>query len=348
MANDAIRTAVVGASGYSGSELVGLLAAHPRVELAALQAASSAGSAFEELYPGKRHLYRGEIGAFDAVALDGLDAVFLALPHGASGAAAAALAGRVGRVIDLSGDLRMADAANYRRWYGREHPAPELLGRAVYALPELAGEAIRDAELLSCPGCYATVAQLAAAPGLELCGGSEVTISAVSGTSGAGRKASVPLSFSEVHGDLRAYRVGRHQHAPEIAAGLGRVVGRRVRVTFVPHLAPIERGIAATVVMAAADGAAEGALDAYRSAYAGRPFVRVCDPEEGLPAVRHVAGTNYCDIAPVVDREGGTLVVVAVIDNLMKGAAGQAVQVLNLACGWPETLGLVPASGESE
>jgi N-acetyl-gamma-glutamyl-phosphate reductase len=339
-----IRTAIVGASGYSGAELVRLLAGHPGAELEAVCAASSAGERWEELYRGREHLFRGEIQPFEPAALAGLDAVFLALPHGASASAARQLRGRVGCVLDLSGDLRLPDAASYRRWYGQEHAAPELLGQAIYVLPELFGEQVRGAELISCAGCYATVTQLAAAPALALDGATaaDVTVTAISGTSGAGRKGDLPLSFSEVFGDLRAYRVGHHQHAPEIAQGLSRYAGRQVRVTFVPHLAPIERGIAATVVLGGAP-AAEDLLAAYHRTYDAAPFVRVRDPAASLPAVRHVAGTNFCDLAPVVDEAGGSTVVVGVIDNLLKGAAGQATQLFNLAFGLPETQGLLPA-----
>jgi N-acetyl-gamma-glutamyl-phosphate reductase len=340
-----IRTAVVGASGYSGAELVGLLAAHPEVEVEAVVAASSAGKQWEDLYPARRHLYTGELEAFDPDRLAGLDAVFLALPHGESAAAADSLRHRVGRIIDLSGDLRLPDEDAYRSWYAREHPAPHLLGQAVYGLPELFGDRLPEADLVACPGCYATVSQLAAAPALALGGvvGSTITIAASSGTSGAGRTSDTALSFSEVFGDVRAYRVGRHQHAPEIAGGLTMAAGREVRVTFVPHVVPIERGILATVVLPLeGDLDAVDLVDAYRRFYRDAPFVRVKGPEDPLPAVRHVAGTNFCDVAPVIDESGGSLIVVAVIDNLLKGAAGQAVQVLNRCFGMPETLGLLP------
>jgi N-acetyl-gamma-glutamyl-phosphate reductase len=337
-----IRTAVVGASGYSGAELVGLLGAHPEVSVEVVMGARSAGRRWEELFPARAHLFRGEIASWEPDRLVGLDAVFLALPHGESAPAAAALLGRVGNVIDLSGDLRLSDPETYRSGYRREHPVPELLGRAVYGLPELFGDDLPGAGLVACPGCYPTAALLAAAPAMRLEGaGPAITVSAMSGTSGAGRSGDVALSFSEMYGDARAYRVAAHQHVPEMVAGLERYAGRPVRLTFVPHLIPIERGILATVVMPL-DGPTSQAevLAHYRDTYAGAPFVRVVDSADRLPAIRNVVGTNVCELAPVVDIVAGTLVVVAVIDNLLKGAAGQAVQVLNRVWGLAETTGL--------
>ena len=346
-----IQTAIIGASGYAGAELVGLLAGHPHARLAGVYGASSSGERWEDLYPGRAHLFRGKIERFAAEELDGLDAVFLALPPGASARTARSLHGRVGCVIDLSGALRLASASEYRRWYGEEHPAPELLGQAAYGLPELFGTDLAGADLIACAGCYATVAQLAAAPALGLgeAVSPDVHLAASSGTSGAGRQASIPLAFSEVFADLRPYRVGRHQHSPEIAAGLSRSTGRPVRVTFVPQLAPIERGIAASVTLSCDESVSTAALlEVYRRAYAKTPFVRVHDPDSRMPAVRGVAGTNFCDLAPLADATGGSVVVLGVIDNLLKGAAGQAVQVLNLCCGLPETAGLLPAGVEGE
>ena len=339
-----IRTAIAGASGYTGAELVGLLAKHPEVTIAAVCGDSSAGQTWQDLYPARAHLFEGTIETFDPDRLAGLDVVFLALPHGASAAAAARLRGRVGRIIDLSGDLRFDDPDVYSRWYGFSHPHPELLGSAVYAIPELFPEKIAGADLIACAGCYATVAQLAAAPALGLLETTtDVHVVAASGTSGAGRKASVPLSFSEVFGDLRPYRVGKHQHAPEIAAGLSRHSGRGVRVTFVPHLAPIERGISAAAIIQCGElPNPDELLSTYQRTYASAKFVRVLDPSDRLPSVREVAGTNFCSLSPVVDESGASVVILGAIDNLLKGAAGQAVQVFNLAAGLAEETGLLP------
>jgi N-acetyl-gamma-glutamyl-phosphate reductase len=369
-----LKCAIVGASGYVGAELVPLVAAHPEARLVSVHSESNAGERWERLYPAKRHLWSGALSAFEPAALAGLDVVFLALPHGTSARAAALLDGRVGKIIDLSGDLRLRDAARYERWYGMPHAAPHLLERAVYGLPELFRDALRDARLVACAGCYATAVQLAAAPALALGAGSaddgasfDLAVAAMSGTSGAGRKADLALSFSQLHGDLRAYRVGRHQHAPEIAMGLSAWLDQRraealrgdatrssdenrrgddarVRVTFVPHLAPIERGILATVILRNGKRLDLGALqNAYRSTYADCRLVRIVDSSDRLPSVRDVAGSGFCDIAPVVDEGGGSVVVVAVIDNLLKGAAAQAVQVMNISCGIDEAAGLLPA-----
>jgi len=342
-----IDTAVVGASGYTGSELVGLLARHPLARINALVGRRSSGVLWEDLHPAMGHLFNGSIESFDPDALAGTDAVFLALPHGESAAAALRLKGRVGCIIDLSGDLRLPDIETYERWYGRTHPAPDLVGTAVYGLPELFGDKLANADLVACAGCYPTVTQLAAAPALLLDGiGSHVVVSAVSGTSGAGRTSDPELSFSEMFGDVRSYHIGRHQHTPEMVMGLGRIAGRPVRVTFVPHLIPIERGIHATVMIDTSNGITQaGVLDHYRAFYEDAPFVRVLDPADRLPTVRNVVGTNLCEIAPVVDPSGGSLVVVGTIDNLVKGAAGQAVQVLNRRFGFPETTGLALSIG---
>jgi N-acetyl-gamma-glutamyl-phosphate reductase len=342
-----LRSAVVGASGYSGAELVDLLAGHPAVELASVHADRAAGRRWGDLHPARRHRFDAVLETTDPDALAGLDVVFLALPGDASAPIADALLGRVGCLVDLSGALRLPDATTYRRWYGHDHPAPHLLGRAVYGLPELDDGGLRDARLVACAGCYATVTQLAAAPLLAAgVARGPVRVTAASGTSGAGRKADVALSHAEVHGDLRPYRVGNHQHVPEIAAGLSRAAGSEVGVTFVPHLAPLERGIAATVILAPAAGIdGDRVADVLERAYARAPFVRVL-PAGALPSVRGVAGTPFCDLAVVTDPTTGDHVVLGAIDNLMKGAASQAVQVLNAVFDLDPAAGLLtgPAS----
>lgn len=353
---------VVGASGYSGAQLVALLAAHPAIELVGVHGHSTAGQRWGQLHPGLRHLFDGRIQPFavDGEPADtfagrfgGTDVVFVALPHGAAARAVARLRSVVPHVVDLSGDLRHDSAATYERWYGAPHPAPELLGEAVYSVPELTDHALlRDAALVSCGGCYASAAQLAAAPILAL--GPEiasdlVVLTGISGTSGAGRKASVGQLFAEVHGELRPYRVGVHQHTPEIERGLQAVAGRPTRVTFAPVLAPIERGIVvtATIPLLAGHGLDEGALlDIARAYYHDAPLVRVLDPaSDGLPRVRGVVGTPFADVALTIDANGHAVIATVAIDNLLKGAASQAVQNMNLVFGWAQTLGLTEAAG---
>lgn len=337
-----IRCAVIGASGYAGAELVALLAGHPGARLVSVHADRAAGARWGDLHPGRRHLYDDVLRPVDFEDLAGLDAVFLALPSGAAGSAAGRLHGRVGTVLDLSGDLRLRDAGEYLRWYGHEHPAPGLLGRAAYGLPELEADRLLGADLVACAGCYATVVQLAAVPLLDrgLASG-PLRVVATSGTSGAGRKPDPALSFAEVEGDLRPYRVGRHQHVPEIEAGLARVTGAPVGVTFVPQIAPLERGMLATVILTPAPGAtAAHAVDALLQAYAHSPLVRVL-ADGRLPSARGVARTPYCDLAIVGDPGTGDLVVLGAIDNLMKGAASQAVQVMNAVFGIDPVAGLL-------
>ena len=339
-----IRCSIVGASGFAGAELVRWLSQHPDAVLRSLHAGRSAGERWETLYPEHRHLWRDRIQGFDEDVLKGSDVVFLAQPHEASVKSAARLWGKVGHIIDLSGGLRLNDADEYASWYGHEHPEPSLLGAATYGLPELFGERLPQAKAVACAGCYATAAQLATAPALKLpsVDPSAITLSGLSGTSGAGRKADVALSFTRVTGNLKAYRVGHHQHVPEIRNSLAQLSGIRSRLTFVPHLIPIERGILMSAVLPLkGDLSQDKVLDHFQGFYADAPFVRVLDPANALPEVNAVRGTNFCDISPVIDEEGQTLVVVAAIDNLGKGAAGQAVQIMNRVCGLAEIKGLI-------
>ena len=336
-----VSTAVVGASGYSGLELTRLLARHPRVELASLFSDRWAGEA-----AGVRLPLPGAAASLRYRALaeaPGLEAelAFLATPAEVSLDLAPRLHARGVRVVDLSGAFRLADPAAYPLWYGFEHTAPALLGEARYGLPELSRDGLARAMLLSNPGCYATATALALAPLVKsgLVSPDGIAVAAMSGVSGAGRKASEDYSFCEVDEDLRAYRLGRHQHVPEIEQAVVRYAGAGGPISFTPHLVPLRRGILATCALRLERGAtARDLAAAYEKAYAGEPFVRVLPPER--VAVKDVARTNRCHLGAMVDARAGTAVAISAIDNLVKGAAGQAVQVMNAASSWDETTGL--------
>jgi N-acetyl-gamma-glutamyl-phosphate reductase len=333
--------AIVGASGYTGLELTRLLARHPALRLDALYSdrwASELAGARLPLSGAAANLrYRAlaEGGGTDA------ELAFLATPAEASAELTPKLLARGVRVVDLSGAFRLEDPAAYPRWYGFEHPAPALLAEARYGLPELARAQLAGARLVTNPGCYATAIGLALAPlvraGLGLEGG--IAVTGMSCVSGAGRKASEDYSFVEVADDLRAYRIGRHQHVPEIEQAVARYAGRCPPISFTPILTPIRRGILATITVRTGSGAPAADLaEAMRAAYRDEPFVRVLAPERVL--VKDVVHTNRCHVGVAVDARAGVVVAVSAIDNLVKGAAGQAVQALNAAMGWPETLGL--------
>src|SRR5512138_3886327 len=332
--------AIVGASGYTGLELTRLLARHPRLRVEALYSdrwANEVAGARLPL-PGAAAALRYRPLAEGAHA--DAEIVFLATPAEVSADLAPRLLARGLRVVDLSGAFRLEDPALYPRWYGFEHPAPALLAEARYGLPELAREGLRGARLVTNPGCYATAIALAVAPlvkaGLGLGGG--IAVTGMSGVSGAGRKASEDYSFVEVADDLRAYRIGKHQHVPEIEQTVARFAGACGPISFTPVLTPIRRGILATIAIRAAGAAAGGLADAVRAAYEGEPFVRVLPPDKVM--LKDVVHTNRCHLGVAVDARAGAVVAVSAIDNLVKGAAGQAVQALNAAMGWPETLGL--------
>ncbi len=333
--------AIVGASGYTGLELTRLLARHPVLRLEALYsdrwASETAGARLPLSGATAALRYRplAEGGATEA------EIVFLATPAEVSAELAPRLLARGLRVVDLSGAFRLEDPAAYPQWYGFQHPAPTLLAEARYGLPELARERLGGARLVTNPGCYATTIALALAPlvkaGLGLDGG--VAVTGMSGVSGAGRKASEDYSFVEVADDLRAYRIGRHQHVPEIEQAVARYAGARPTLSFTPILAPIRRGILATVTVRAAPGAPAADLaEVARAAYRDEPFVRVLPPEQVM--VKDVVHTNRCHLGVAVDARAGVVVAVSALDNLVKGAAGQAVQAMNAAMGWPETAGL--------
>jgi len=335
-----IRAAILGASGYSGAELLRILARRSDVAVEKVFAATSAGQRVDALYPalaGRMDL------VFEPISGDipaGIDVVFLALPSGEAMGLVPGLLGRSTKVIDLGGDFRLPSAELYRTYYRRDHAAPDLLGKAVYGLPELHRSAIAGASFVANPGCYPTSVILALLPALKAnCIVPEtIVINSLSGVSGAGRSASLELSFSEVNENIRAYKVGSHQHTPEIEMALGEIAGKPVPVTFVPHLIPITRGIYTTVTATlnvAVTGAELTAL--YENTFADEPFVRV---KQQIPQIRDVVQTNFCDIAVTVETRTRRVIISSVIDNLVKGAAGQAIQNMNLMFGIQETQGL--------
>lgn len=345
MDTEPLRVAIVGASGYTGAELVRLLADHPTVSLVALTGDRKAGQRLEDVFP---HLARGTAGrvperliAVDAVAWDAVDIAFLGLPHGAAHDVCLGLPPSV-RVIDLSPDFRFADPAVYTQWYGLAHKAPELQEQAVYGLTEFARERLKGARIVACPGCYPTSVQLPLVPLLEarLIDPSDIVIDAKSGVTGAGRAAKETSLFAEVAEGVHAYGVAGHRHAPEIEQGLARAAGQALRVNFTPHLMPMNRGIFSSIYVRMTAGTDAAALRSTLAArYAGEPFVTVLG-EGVVPATRHVRGSNHCLISVFADRIDGRAIVFAVIDNLVKGASGQAIQNMNVLAGLPETTGL--------
>ena len=339
-----IRASVVGASGYTGGELVRWLCRHPAVMLGHLTAHQNAGQPLSAVLPGFRDVVDRVLDEADWVRLGAeSDVVFLALPHGAALAAAPAIMAGGGRVIDLGADFRLRDAAVYGRWYGLEHTAPEALAEAVYGLPECWRAGIQGARLVANPGCYPTAAALALLPLAEagLVAG-PVSVDGKSGASGAGRGLALGLHYSEVNENLRAYNVGRHRHTPEMEQTLADA-GAASLVMFAPHLVPMTRGLLCTCyVRLAAPLDQDEAMALYCRRYAGEPFVRVLSDE--LPQTKATLGSNFCDVTVRVDAERGVAVAMAAIDNLGKGAAGQAIQNMNLMFDRPETEGLWTAA----
>jgi N-acetyl-gamma-glutamyl-phosphate reductase len=326
-----MRAAVIGASGYTGAELVRLLLGHPDVSLTGLYARASAGQPIAALLPQLAGVLDRTLEPVDVDAIAAhADVAFSALPHGESAPIVAGLAARGVRVLDLSADLRLHDPAAHRTWYGAD-PAPELRARAVYGLPERHRARLRDAALVAVPGCYPTAAILAAAPLMPLVDG-PLIVDAKSGVSGAGRTPGTATHFPEIAEGIRPYKVaGTHRHTAEMEQELG------ARVSFTPHLAPMSRGILACVYArprAPVDFHAEVAR-----AYAGEPFVTVLPPG-AVPDTAHVRGSNRAHVAVHHDRRADLVVTMAAIDNLVKGAAGQAVQCMNLMLGLAETAGL--------
>ena len=340
MADKKQRVAILGASGYSALELIKLLLRHPQTEITALTTRKTDSQPVGEVHPslaGRVELSLENLAA-DAIA-ERADVVFCCLPHGASAAAASQLLPFGKKVIDLSADYRLSDPEEYAKWYGLPHADTENLRDAVYGLPELYRDDIRTASLVANPGCYPTSAILALAPLLEagLVEPEGIIIDSKSGVSGGGREPKPQFHYPECNESISAYGVGTHRHMPEIDQILSDAAGKSVEVIFTPHLVPMDRGILSTsYAIPTGATSTEALLSLYREFYAGEPFVRVLT---GLPATKHVSGTNFCDITARVVR--GRVVVISAIDNLIKGASGAAVQNFNLMCGIPETTALL-------
>lgn len=335
-----IKVGIVGGTGYTGAELLRLLARHPAVDLRAVTSRNQAGRALADALPNLRGITTLSFSAYDREVLGQCDVVFFATPHGTAMEAVSELLDKDVRIIDLGADFRLRDAAVWQQWYGTAHRCPQLLETVVYGLPEVNRDAIRDAALVANPGCYPTAVILALLPLLEskLVDVNGLIADAKSGVSGAGRKAVESLLYSEVSDSFKAYGASGHRHLPEIEQALQQAAGVPVPVTFVPHLTPMVRGLHATVYGTLTVPSAD-VQACFEQRYADEPFVDVM-PLGAHPETRGVKGTNMCRIA--VHRLAGSdrLVVLSVIDNLVKGAAGQAVQNLNIMCGLEETCGL--------
>jgi N-acetyl-gamma-glutamyl-phosphate reductase len=340
------KIGVLGASGYTGGELVRLLLRHPRAEIALLTAERSAGKAMREVFAHFANHDLPQLVAVDGLdwSAAGLDVAFCALPHATTQKVIKELLEKspATKVIDLSADFRLADAAAYAKWYGHEHHAPELQREAVYGLSEIHRREIKKARLIANPGCYTTCAQLPLIPlikakAIEL---DEIVVDAKSGMTGAGRAARESMIFAEVSEGFHAYGVGHHRHMAELDQEFTAAAGREVIVSFTPHLVPMNRGILSTIYVRGRRGrSAEDLHGILLKFYMKEPFVHVL-PFGETPQTRHVRGSNMTFIGVARDRIAGRAIVVAALDNLVKGASGQAIQNMNLVMGWPETMGL--------
>jgi len=339
------KAVIIGASGFTGAELLRLCAAHPEISVSAATGASQAGTEVGDLYPSLRAAYGGQrFVDVSEVTFDGVDIAFLGLPHGASQSLVGDLRGQVGHIVDLAADFRLADESLYPTWYGEPHAAPELLSEFAYGLPEFFRADLAGAELIAAPGCYVTTSSLALGP-LVKAGAIDATgivVDAASGVSGAGRPPKPGTTFCAVDENFTAYGLLNHRHTPEIEMAVGRYSEADVQVLFTPHLAPMSRGILATCyARPTSEVSTEDVLSIMRQAYEDEPFVTVID---GSPATKSTLGSNSCHVTARVDQRTGWVVVLAALDNLVKGASGQAIQCANLALGLEETAGL-PVAG---
>jgi N-acetyl-gamma-glutamyl-phosphate reductase len=340
------KVAIVGASGYSGEELVRLLLSHPHTELAAVTSRQYAGQTLAQVFPKFAHHPRARGLRFSEPKVELLakqaQIVFLALPHGVAAEFAVPLLQLGCQVIDLSADFRVRSAAVYKDFYAHDHPAPELLAQAVYGLPEVYRAQIKKASLIASPGCYPTSILLPTVPLLKagLVQPNGIIADSLSAVSGAGRKAELDYLFVECNESARPYGIPKHRHLSEIEQELSLAAGSQVTIQFTPHLIPVNRGILTTLYLTPVKATLDQLTACYQAAYANEPFVRLLEGK-ALPDTKNVVGTNVIEIAWRLDPRTGRLIVMSAEDNLVKGASGQAVQSMNLMCGFPETAGLL-------
>lgn len=338
-----LKVAICGGSGYTGAELLRILAHHPEVKITAVTSEKSAGKRVTDLFPHLRRYHDLTYEGLDkSTLLSKADLFFMALPHAASQEAVDLFFREGRKVIDLSADYRLTDPSVYEEWYKTPHNCRETLKSAVYGLPELHREEIGKSCLIANPGCYPTSAILGLCPAIQqsIIDTGRIIVDSKSGTSGAGRKAETAFSYCEVNEGFKAYGIGVHRHTPEIEQELSGIAGKPVRITFTPHLVPMDRGIVSTIYAPLLkDIDTPDVLSIYRDRYANEPFVTVLD-EGRYPNAKDVRGTNACMIGVKVVKRTGTLVIVSAIDNLVKGASGQAVQNMNILAGFGETTAL--------
>ena len=340
-AQQTVRIGILGASGYTGGELLRLLLRHPRVRITLLTADRNAGKPIDGVFPHLAGYGLPTLTSVDKADWNDCDVVFCGLPHGTTQEVIAGLPRHL-KVVDLSADFRLTDLDSYAEWYGHAHRAPELQKEAVYGITEFVRPALGNARLVANPGCYPTSAQLPLVPLIEVgaIDADDIIIDAKSGVSGAGRAAKEGSLYSEVTEGIHAYGIASHRHAPEIEQGLSAAAKRPIKVNFTPHLMPMSRGILASIYVKLQGGAkVEDLRQILTKRFAGEAFVRVLS-DGASPATRHVRGSNLCLMSVHQDRLSGRAIIVSVIDNLVKGASGQAVQNMNVMCGFPEAMGL--------
>lgn len=338
---DKIKAGIVGATGYAGAELVKILISHPFVDIVAVSSVSYEGQKISDVYPNFKKILDLTLENADAV-IDKADVVFASLPHGLSEPLAEQCLAKGKLLIDLGADFRMYDGKAYATWYKREYSHPELHSLATYSLPELYRENVKKAKIIGNPGCYPTSIALACAPALRkgLVSPFGIIIDSKSGVTGAGRGLTQNTHYPDTNEAFAAYKAGEHRHTPEIEQTLSDLAGTDITVTFVPHLLPVNRGIESTVYLTLNDGVTkEDVIAAYSEFYANEPFVRM-EPAGSYANVKNVRCSNYCDISLHFDMRNKRLIVCSVIDNMVKGAAGQAIQNMNICFGLPEETGL--------